>query len=193
MKWNKIKKYIAGIDNIITNIVIILLAVILGFTIYYKAVGKEMFIFGYRPAFALTGSMEPEIMTHSLIMTKKVTDTSQIRVDDVVSFFVTQNGERVNVTHRIRRIEDGFIITKGDNNEDEDLYPVPLEDVHSKVVGVWNGFADLYNFFIYIAHHKLYAFMSFLKFTGISALIMSFFAGMGFFILRCMNRAKSSR
>lgn len=193
MSWNNIKAKLVSVDDIFTNIVIVILIAVLSWTIYSKVNGNEIFIFGYRPVFALTGSMEPEIMTHSIIMTKRVDNPSEVKEDDIVSFYVQQNGEMVNVTHRIRKIEDGYIITKGDNNESEDLYPVPVEEVHSKVVSVWNGFADIYNFFTYIFNHKMYSLICFLKFLGFSLLIGTGFAGIGFAGIKVFKKLRAER
>lgn len=190
MKWNNIKEKISSADNIITNIITAALIFVLIFMVYSKKRGDEIFVFGYRPVFALTGSMEPEIMTHSIMLTKKVDKPSDIKENDIVSFYVTQNGRRVNVTHRIRKIEAGYIITKGDNNESEDLYPVPIEDVHSKVVTVWNGFSQIYNFFAYVFNHKLYCFVCGVKFLGYTLAGTLFFAAGIFGVLKAVEAVR---
>lgn len=137
---------IRKIDDIVTNIIIFILIGVLSYIVYSKIQGKDIYFFGYRPAFAMTGSMEPEIMTHSIIISKEITKPEkEIAIGDIVSFDTLQNGETVNITHRIQRIEGNYIITKGDNNKDADLYPVPIESVSGKVVFIWNGFAKIYN------------------------------------------------
>lgn len=63
----------------------------------------------------ISGSMEPTIPIGSLIVSKEV-PVNKLQVGDIVSF--ESNGEIV--THRIAKIEDKKIYTKGDANESLD-------------------------------------------------------------------------
>lgn len=105
-----------------------------------KQSGEDAYIFGYRPIFILTGSMEPYIETYGFALSKQITDLDDVQVDDVISFHVTtEAGNVIRVTHRVIRItEDGFVYTKGDNNRVEDGYPLTIENLESKVVMVFN-------------------------------------------------------
>lgn len=106
--------------------------------------GEESFIFGYRPAIVLTGSMEPYMMTNSLVLTKEVTDIDELKIGDVITFHVTNElGDRIRITHRLTGIEDGILSTKGDNNPSGDGIPLTMENVESKVVAVCNQTAWL--------------------------------------------------
>jgi len=175
-KTDNIKK----MDDILTNIIIFILIGVLGYTVYSKIQGKDVYFFGYRPAFAMTGSMQPEIMTHSIIISKKVTEPEkEIAVGDIVSFDTLQNGETVNITHRIQRIEENYIITKGDNNKDADLYPVPIESVSSKVVFIWNGFAKIYNSVAFFINYIV-------SFKSVSITLL-FMGGYSFFIFKLLK------
>lgn len=106
--------------------------------------GEESFIFGYRPAIVLTGSMEPYMMTNSIVLTKEVTELEELKVGDVITFHLTNElGKKVRITHRLTGIEDGILSTKGDNNPSGDGIPLTMESVESKVVGVFNQSAYL--------------------------------------------------
>ena len=92
------------------------------------------------PLIVLTESMELEILDGDLIITK-VTDTEDIEVGDVISYFDPDSKNQSVVTHRvIEKVTDEegnpAFKTQGDNNDIEDRYPVPAENV----IGVWTGF-----------------------------------------------------
>ena len=109
-----------------------------------KATNNEAYVFGYRPIFVQTGSMEPYLMTNSFALTKEVTDISQLEVGDVVSFHLdTEDGNRLCITHRIIEIKDDFIYTKGDNNRVADNYPLTIDNIESEVLTVFNQSAWL--------------------------------------------------
>ena len=94
-------------------------------------------LFGFEVYGVLTGSMEPEYPTGSLIYVKKI-DTSSLEVGDTISFKLSEN---VIATHRIIELvpdeENSSIIryrTKGDANSVADSSLVEVEDIIGKVV-----------------------------------------------------------
>lgn len=82
---------------------------------------------GIGTSIVLSGSMEPTIATNDLVFIKK---TKDIEVGDIVLF---KSGNS-NVLHRIIKIEDSFLITKGDANNTEDD-PIDI----NKVIGIYIG------------------------------------------------------
>lgn len=90
------------------------------------------------PLIVLTESMEPEIHDGDLIVCKK-TDTDDINVGDVISYYDPDGNDKSIVTHRVIGItevgEGRLFDTQGDNNNIKDRYPVPDENV----IGVWTG------------------------------------------------------
>jgi len=84
--------------------------------------------FGWKPFIVLSGSMETEIYSGDLVVVKD-TDTDTLKVNDVIAF---KSGDVV-ITHRIVEIskEEGQVkyITKGDNNNTNDVGYVLPEDV----------------------------------------------------------------
>ena len=87
---------------------------------------------GYKPFIVLSGSMEPTIMTGDIAIIKKC-NVNELKTGDVIAF---KNGTSV-ITHRIIEISEvngeKQLITKGDNNNTEDRYPVDF----SKVEGIY--------------------------------------------------------
>lgn len=83
---------------------------------------------GYKPFIVLSGSMEPTIITGDMAIIKEC-DPKQLKVGDVIAF---KSGNAI-VTHRIIEVtvEDGenVFITKGDNNNIEDKFPVQQNQV----------------------------------------------------------------
>lgn len=109
-----------------------------------KKNGEGYFLFGYRPVLILTGSMEPYMMTNSLAMTKEVTSLDQLEIGDVVTYHVdTESGNTLRITHRIVAIDNEKIYTKGDNNNVIDGYPLTIENIEAKVIGVTNITAEI--------------------------------------------------
>lgn len=113
-----------------------------------KMNGTPFSIFGYRPIYALSGSMEPTILTNSISLTKQYKNPDEIRVGDIAAFTVTENsGEKIDVVHRIIEItDDGTVITQGDNNNAPDSFTLTRDDMQAKVVATWNGFATIVRF-----------------------------------------------
>ncbi len=93
---------------------------------------------GYMPLIVYTDSMYPEIEKGDLIICQTI-DASEIKVDDVISFFDPAGNGTSVLTHRVIEIknEDGKLsfITKGDFNNVEDKDPAPAENL----VGIYRS------------------------------------------------------
>ena len=61
-------------------------------------------------------------------------DRDELKVGDVIVFSLPH--QKVPVVHRIIKIEDGVITTKGDHNPAPDPWKVKYEDIHGKAVFV---------------------------------------------------------
>ena len=97
-------------------ILIVILLIILLYVLYSKYIAKNSVtkIFGYGFLVVVTGSMEPEIKSGELIIIK---DSSEYDVGDIITYEI----DGYLVTHRIVKIEENQITTKGDSNNEEDL------------------------------------------------------------------------
>jgi signal peptidase len=84
---------------------------------------------GIYPYIILSASMEPTIPTGSLVYVN--TKDTLVSDGDIVTFFLTNGTEQINVTHRVARITEEGIVTKGDNNDVEDLSLL----THDRVIG----------------------------------------------------------
>jgi len=59
---------------------------------------------------------------------------NELKVGDVIVFSIPY--QRVPIVHRIIKMEDGKIITKGDHNPGPDPWSISYEDVHGKAIFV---------------------------------------------------------
>lgn len=81
----------------------------------------------------LSGSMEPNIQTGSIIFIDKHVDGNDIGIGDIITYETQDN---VVVTHRIIEANDNEYITKGDANDGADLQPVLPENIIGKYTNV---------------------------------------------------------
>ena len=125
------------IGKIFQKLLIIFLLIILIYVLYSKYIVKDSVtkIFGYGFLVVATGSMEPEIEEEELIIIK---EESEYNVGDIITY----ENDNYLVTHRIIKINDNEIITKGDANNEEDLKISENQIVgkviyHSKALGIF--------------------------------------------------------
>jgi len=121
--------------RVISNIFVIVSIIIFIYVIYAvhqsEKNNEEVFIFGYKPYIIVSGSMEPELRVNGFVITKKG-GYEQVKVGDIISFELT--GVPKSICHRVIRIEDGLIVTKGDNNSKEDTFKVSEQNYIGKVI-----------------------------------------------------------
>ena len=119
-------------------IALILVSVFVLLSVVLTPAGQVPQVLGYSVFRVMTGSMEPEIRSDSLLVVKK-TPPEEISPGDVISFFSPDPAlEGAVNTHRVVWIEEenGEIrfITKGDANLIEDTYPVEESALVGKAV-----------------------------------------------------------
>ncbi|MFC7371428.1 signal peptidase I SipW [Fictibacillus iocasae] len=140
------------ISNIMT-VLLLITFLLMGFVaISSKASGGEPAIMGYQLKTVLSGSMEPEIQTGSIVAIKPGGDMTRFSKGDVITF---KESETKLVTHRVLEVRgegpNTSYITKGDNNDAADMKPV----LAANVVGEYNGFTIPYiGYFLNAAQSK---------------------------------------
>ena|SRR5690625_3487695 len=134
--WCRIKKFISSLT---TSVLFVLMIVTLFTVIMNLATAEQPNVFGYELKTVLSGSMEPEFQTGSIIAVQPVEDTNQFQKGDIITFY---SREEVMITHRVEEVKDNGsqYVTKGDNNSAADFEPVLAENV----VGKYNGFTIPY-------------------------------------------------
>ncbi|AST93238.1 MULTISPECIES: signal peptidase I SipW [Sutcliffiella] len=144
-----IKKWFSSLVTFTLFATLILMAVLV---ISSKAAGGEPQVLGYQLKTVLSGSMEPEIKTGSVIAVKPDVDMKGFEKGDIITF--KADTEKL-ITHRITEVvtsgEHVMYRTKGDSNNAEDSAPVLSENV----VAQYTGFTIPYaGYFINFANSK---------------------------------------
>ena len=125
---------IKSIFRILNALLCIVLALLLCANIYTIIVRNirgeiQPAVLGWSWAVVVSGSMEPEISVHDLVVVHR---QDQYYPGDIITY---RSGSSV-VTHRIvEHSAEGFV-TRGDSNNTNDLYPVAESDVVGEVVFV---------------------------------------------------------
>ena len=121
----QVLKKIGGIVLDIVIVVVLLISVIMIIANATSKPGEPPSLFGYVFSSVQTDSMEPTIKVGDMIVGKKPSDDTEIKVDDIISFDDTVDGVRIIKTHRVVEIEkignDYFYTTKGDNAPENDF------------------------------------------------------------------------
>jgi signal peptidase len=89
--------------------------------------------FGWEVDTVFSGSMEPQLKTGSVAITRPV-EAEDIKVGDIITFH-SPLSEKL-ISHRVIAVEDSSSFsfrTKGDANEDADPFVVPAQSVVGKI------------------------------------------------------------
>ncbi|SHF89618.1 signal peptidase I SipW [Ornithinibacillus halophilus] len=133
MNGKKIRKWISNIISITMMAAIIFMACVVVAT---KASGGEPEIMGYQLKTVLSGSMEPEFMTGSIIAVKPGGDMTRFKENDIITF---QEEDGKLITHRVIDVvnsgEHVMYETKGDNNNAPDSSLVLSDNVVAQYTG----------------------------------------------------------
>ena len=131
-KKEHLSKIFHLLESFLTALLLSIALYCLSGILYQHFTGTLFFPFGYRPVMILSGSMEEELQTGSIVIVKQ---TKEVKENDIV-FFLTD--DHVPVIHRyIATTDKGELITKGDANPMEDSDPVSLDQVFGKVIKVF--------------------------------------------------------
>lgn len=135
-KLMKKKKRMKRISSIVSGILMVLLISVASVVVFTKISGGEPQLFGYQLKTVLSGSMEPGILTGSIIAVKPAEDKTNFKKGDVITF---QEAENILITHRITEVvksgDSVLYRTKGDNNNAEDMNPVMSDNVVAEYTG----------------------------------------------------------
>jgi signal peptidase I len=136
-------KYKIWLSRMVSFILLMTLVLMLLVVISSKASGGKTQFLGYQIMTVLSGSMEPEIQTGSIVTIKPTNDQTNYKKGDVITFRALDQPDAL-ITHRIVDIQkegsNVSYVTKGDNNDANDVDPIPS----SNVVGKYEGFTVPY-------------------------------------------------
>lgn len=130
------KKSIIKIFDVILIFFCIIL--VLNFVISRQKGDDLFFINGYSSAVILSGSMEPTLSIDDLVIIKA---KEKYERGDIVVF----ESENKLIVHRIVKINDDFVVTKGDaNNVDDDK--IEVNKIKGYVIGHISGIGKVIGF-----------------------------------------------
>ena len=137
------KKTGKEILNTVVNVILVvalIVAALCTYTSFVSTSGNGVpSILGIRLFSVQTESMYPTMNPGDLIFGTGIEDMSELRPNDIITYWTVINGERVLNTHRIESIYDGggFLIfaTKGDKNPGVDALTVHESEVVAKYTG----------------------------------------------------------
>ena len=126
------------LGNILFALVLLAVAFMAFFMIRSKVKGTPPMIAGHYLFIVLSGSMEPEFNTGSIVFVKPV-EPETIVPGEIVTFSGFAGSKQL-MTHRVMDIENDedyglLFITKGDANEHNDPDPVPAKNIKGTVSG----------------------------------------------------------
>lgn len=140
--------------NTIVNVVLVIALVVAAVCTYVSFVSASgngvPSILGIEFFSIQTDSMADFLMPGDLAIGTVVDDKSELRINDVITYWTVINGERVLNTHRIVQIYDGgnfrIFETKGDNNSSADPMTVHETEVVGKYVGKISGVGKVFDY-----------------------------------------------
>ena len=90
-------------------------------------------LLNYQAYTVISGSMEPEIQTGSLVYIGQI-EPQDVQVNDVIAFYGGRDSNAI-ITHRVveNRVVMGEFITKGDANQTNDMNPVSYDELIGRV------------------------------------------------------------
>ena len=161
----KMPKWLDVALRVIEWTLIIFIVVCMLTLLAQKMTGNTPELFGYSIYTVVTDSMAGTYDVGDVVVCKRIKDTlgymeeTGFRKGDVVAFIAPANFDRQNklqgytITHRIitepyydEETDTWFIETKGDNAQDKDRVPIPVENIQGVIVGTNKGISKLFKF-----------------------------------------------
>lgn len=142
------------VKNVVCWVMIGILVVTVVLFLTTRINGGTPSFFGYTLHRVETGSMEPELHVGDVILNHDVSDISELKYGDIITFKGGRDFNNNTVTHRVINImgtsEDGKnaeLQTKGDANDVSDK-AITMQSVESKMIGKVGVLKAFYEFFL---------------------------------------------
>lgn len=123
------------VSRVFKGITLALMGILVVIALSAKASGGEPTLFNHQIKVVVSGSMEPEIQTGSIILNKLPVSDTTYEKGDIITF----HSEDKLVTHRIVDVKEvngaDVYQTKGDNNNAPDTSYVSKEEIEGKYAG----------------------------------------------------------
>ena len=134
----RVKRALKILGNICFAVLLLAVAAMVFFIVRSKVEGTPPMVAGHYMFIVLSGSMEPEFSTGSMVFVKPA-EPEEIRVNDIVTFRGFAGSSELT-THRVVEIrkdeQEGLLfITKGDANDVRDPDPIAAKNIVGTVSG----------------------------------------------------------
>jgi signal peptidase len=118
------KKVISKFCSTLSTLILLAIILAAGGIMLLKAIG-------WQPMGILSGSMEPSYHVGGLVFINTNAAAESVAPGDTIAFYLSED---TVVTHRVIEVDAPARLwfTKGDNNDSEDLAPVPFENLIGK-------------------------------------------------------------
>ncbi|MBT2637782.1 signal peptidase I [Bacillus sp. ISL-39] len=129
------------ISSLISFVLVLLLIISLYIMVSSRITGSQPSVMGNQLMLVLSGSMEPNIKTGSVVGVKPLDDKEKLTLKkgDIITFYSPIKANTI-VTHRIKEIKGQGnqieYITQGDNNKTEDPIAVPAQSLIGKYANI---------------------------------------------------------
>ncbi|SDI46649.1 signal peptidase, endoplasmic reticulum-type [Natribacillus halophilus] len=135
---NRLKKTLKMLKSGVSTILTVFIVFIVAFVVQTQMTGGNAQVLDYEILTVLSGSMEPDIQTGSVIAIEATDQSREYSEGDVITYAIPDDPDTY-VTHRVVDVQqnEGEIsyVTQGDNSSTPDRDPVQSE----QVVGHYNG------------------------------------------------------
>ena len=147
------KSVFKKIFNIFLTVFLIALIAIIVLTLVLRITGNTPSVAGYMIFRVSSGSMEPQLNVGDIILSKEMSDISELKPGDIVSYKGMHGDTQGKlITHKVVKgaySEDGkkYIVTRGIANSDDDA-PVSEEQIVGVMLCKVPLLGELYGFFL---------------------------------------------
>lgn len=121
--------------NIFSNFLFLIFLIVITFA---NIVGVKGEAFGYKVTPILNDNMQPVIKSGSLLIGEEVSQDLEIKQGDIITYSCGDIGYLTTkrVTEVLEDNNGKEYITKADNHNSEDLFPIQQKDIKSKCIAV---------------------------------------------------------
>ena len=144
-------KVIKKIVNVLCWIMVVIFVFAIALSLVSRVNGTTPSLFGYSIYRVSSGSMEPELAIGDIILDVEYTETTELKVGDVITYRGSGDTNGMMITHQIIKApytEDGktYIQTKGTANPIADM-PITLDRIEAVMVCELSFLNTFYNIF----------------------------------------------
>lgn len=114
----------------------IIVAYVIGMQFYEQEITNFI---GYRFYAVMTDSMEPRIPTYSMVLTKIIDESEELKPGEIITFKAERGDQEIVLTHHFNKTQEEngqlYYRTNAEGRDELDLYYTKRSDIIGKYVG----------------------------------------------------------